>query len=270
MKAARLWVLLGIMLAGTFPILAQTNINEEQGLKPYGAGHGGDLDTVSFPNGGLNLHIPVASFPQRGSIPLDFSIIYSNKTWAVKATQTGVDLNGDPTFSYRWDDRWSTGQAHIASSLDWSKQTKTTSLLPGHEATERNFIAPDGGLHAFGFMIADGSTLAFPMRSLEGAGLLQPDNDTLVMPNGTHYSFSTRTGPGFSTIAPDSATDANGNQILISASGWTDTLGRVVPSTTGVTTSDLSLCPVGTASANQWIIPGLNGGTRTFICVMVR
>ena len=88
------------------------------------------------------------------------------------------------------------------------------------------------------------------------------------MPNGTHYSFSTRTGPGFSTIAPDSATDSNGNQILISASGWTDTLGRVVPITTGVTTSDLSLCPTGTASATQWIIPGLasiDAGTRTFI-----
>jgi hypothetical protein len=26
---------LGVILAGSFPVLAQTNVNEEQGMKPY-------------------------------------------------------------------------------------------------------------------------------------------------------------------------------------------------------------------------------------------
>jgi len=63
MRSAKLWVLLGVVLAGSFPVLAQNNPNEEQGLKPYDSFHGGDLDSVSLTTGGLALHIPLASFP---------------------------------------------------------------------------------------------------------------------------------------------------------------------------------------------------------------
>jgi hypothetical protein len=34
-----------------------------QGLKPYGAYSGGDVDLVSFENGKLDLHIPLFSYP---------------------------------------------------------------------------------------------------------------------------------------------------------------------------------------------------------------
>jgi hypothetical protein len=47
--------------------LAQTNVNEEQGMKRYDSWHGGDLDSVSMTNGGMVLHIPLVSFPQRGN-----------------------------------------------------------------------------------------------------------------------------------------------------------------------------------------------------------
>jgi RHS repeat-associated protein len=269
MRSAALWMLVGVILAGFSPAIAQTNLNEEQGLKPYGSGHGGDLDTVSLTSGGLNIHIPVASFPQRGSIPLDFSIIYSNKTWSVKTTQTGLDLNGDPIFSHAWDDTWSTGEAHIGSSLDWGKKKKITPLPSPATGSisEMNFIAPDGGFHAAGFILGP-TILTYPIRSLDGTGLLSPDENTLVLSNGTRYTFSTRQAPERSGIAPDSATDTNGNQILISASGWTDTMGKVIPATGGVSTTDLSLCPAGTTSAANWIIPGvagINGRTRTFV-----
>lgn len=56
---------------------AQSNVNEEQGMKPYDSWHGGDLDSISMTNGSLLLHIPLVSFPQRGNLDLSFSI-YSN------------------------------------------------------------------------------------------------------------------------------------------------------------------------------------------------
>jgi hypothetical protein len=67
MRTAMLWMLLGVMLARSFPGLAQTNVNEEQGMKRYDSWHGGDLDSVSMTNGGMVLHIPLVSFPQRGN-----------------------------------------------------------------------------------------------------------------------------------------------------------------------------------------------------------
>ena len=87
MKSAKLWVLLGVMLAGSFPVLAQINPNEDQGLKPYDSFHGGDLDSVSLTSGGLSLHIPLASFPQRGNLDLSFMVSFSNKQWYVKPAQ---------------------------------------------------------------------------------------------------------------------------------------------------------------------------------------
>jgi len=45
---------------------AQDPAGLEQGLKPYGSYDGGDLDSISLVNGGLDLHIPLVSYPQRG------------------------------------------------------------------------------------------------------------------------------------------------------------------------------------------------------------
>src|SRR5258708_26750331 len=84
MKLSKLWlVILAIILAGSIPVLAQSNPNEEQGLKPYDSWHGGDLDSVSLSNGGLVLHLPLASFPQRGNLDLSFMVRFSTKQWRV-------------------------------------------------------------------------------------------------------------------------------------------------------------------------------------------
>jgi RHS repeat-associated protein len=77
-------------------------------------------------------------------------------------------------------------------------------------------------------------------------------------------------------VQPSTITDANGNQITIGTSGWTDTLGRTIPGQSpgtglpvqaGVPTADLSKCPAGTSSAWVWNAPGVatvNSGVRTF------
>jgi hypothetical protein len=48
------------------------------------------------------------------------------------------------------------------------------------------------------------------------------DANTLVMPNGIRYSYLNGLGNNlYAGFQPSSVTDANGNQITISSSGWT-------------------------------------------------
>src|ERR1051326_4375438 len=75
---------------------AQTNVNEEQGLKPYDSWHGGDLDSVSMTNGGLVLHIPLASFPQRGNIDLSFMVRFSSNQWQYRCAVSGRECAWGP------------------------------------------------------------------------------------------------------------------------------------------------------------------------------
>ena len=84
MNSKKLWFLLAVLLMGSISVLAQNNPNEEQGLKPYDSFLGGDLDSISMTSGGLSLHIPLASFPQRGNLDLSFMVTFSNKQWYVK------------------------------------------------------------------------------------------------------------------------------------------------------------------------------------------
>src|SRR5882724_7250342 len=110
------------------------------------------------------------------------------------------------------------------------------------------------------------------MSSLDASGLLQLDASTLVLPNGTRFTYGQ--GGIMSTLQPTAVTDPNGNQISITSTAWTDTLGRIIPGPTssgqpGTSTSTLA-CPSGTASAQAWDVPSVsiaNGGvsgTRRF------
>lgn len=73
------------------------NPNEEQGLKPYDSWHGGDLDSVSMTTGGLALHVPLVSFPQRGNLDLSFMVRHSTKQWYVKPAK--LDQSGHIQFA---------------------------------------------------------------------------------------------------------------------------------------------------------------------------
>lgn len=90
MKSAKLWMFVAVLMMGIVPAFAQTNVNEEQGMKPYDSWHGGDLDSISMTNRGLVLHIPLVSFPQRGNLDLSFFI-----------TQGRRRDSGDCEFSHR-------------------------------------------------------------------------------------------------------------------------------------------------------------------------
>jgi RHS repeat-associated protein len=268
-------LLLLVALFACIPAFAQSNPNEEQGLKPYDSWHGGDLDSISMTNGGLVLHIPLASFPQRGNLDLSFMVRFSNKQWR-KFMPPGGHVQPS------WQPAPNTG-TQIVSSLDWWMQESASSETNSSGATtttwSRSVTSPDGNTHQFATL---DTMPVYPLRSLDATGLLDLDTQTLILPNGTRYSYpnladDTNTGPPPGTflqgVPAATVTDANGNQVSIGASGWTDTIGRLIPGSSpgtglpvqpGVPTSDLSTCPAGTSSALVWNVPGVAGAMRTF------
>src|SRR5579864_2136152 len=144
MRSAKLWVLLGVVLAVGLPVLAQTNVNEEQGLKPYDAWHGGDLDSISMTSGGLSLHIPLLSFPQRGNLDLTFSIFASSKQWRTRVNSVECNNPNDPNgCTPYWipiirgleQPQFGTPAvegAYLTSSLDWLPDNECN-VQPGNE-----------------------------------------------------------------------------------------------------------------------------------------
>jgi RHS repeat-associated protein len=287
MKVAKLWVLLTILIAVSAHLIGQNNPNEEQGLKPYDTFHGGDLDSSSMTSGGVALHIPLASFPQRDNGELSFMVSSSNKQWYVKPAK--FDRSGNQTSPPQWSPMPNTG-VQIVSSTDWwlntcSMAEPSDPNNPGAPTLYDWFdsvSSPDGSSHLFGDQGAVFGGPVYPMRSADATGLLRPDAQTLILSNGTRYTYP---GSGNCSspyrrirggVQATSVTDANGNQITVSPSGWTDTMGRFIPGSAssavqgiqpGVATTDLSKCPSGTTSAHIWNVPGistLNGGVRTF------
>jgi RHS repeat-associated protein len=67
------------LVVSTNAIQAQDLPDVALGLQPYVAYHGGGLDSVSTMNGSLTIHIPLVSYPQRGSsLALSYSVIFNS------------------------------------------------------------------------------------------------------------------------------------------------------------------------------------------------
>jgi len=276
MNRARFTFLLFVAVLASASAVAQTNVNEEQGLKPYDAWHGGDLDSISMTNGGLSLHIPLVSFPQRGNLDLSFAIYASSKQWRSRVNSVECNNPNDPNGCTPYWIPMIRGLqqpqfgsvpiegAYVTSSLDWIPDNECNFVtgnpdngIPSEADWVAGITAPDGDVHFFGSgsTVNGGGCPNPPYRALDASGILQSDATTFIMPNGTHFNFPTNGNPSF--------VHANGNTITLSSNSYTDTLGRVV-SVPFTTPANLDSCPAGSASGKSWTIPGLAAGTRTF------
>jgi RHS repeat-associated protein len=290
---------LALLLAcGSVSAVAQTNVNEEQGMKPYDSWHGGDLDSISMTNGSALLHVPLVCFPQRGGLELCFAVHSNTKQWQLATACHAAPLPGNPNrtvCTQEWEPlprggllppflgrthnlpNLAVDGAYVASNQDiWLQRVCSTEPTdpnsPGQLLYDwtQNIVAPDGSVHQLANVTGALSGPTLPLRSLDATGFLQPDANTIIAANGTHYTYpSPDTCGNFAhpmSAEPTSVTDANGNQITIDGStgAFTDTMGRVIPAAPGTATSDLSACPSGTASAKLWTVPGIANGTRNF------
>jgi hypothetical protein len=218
----------------TLACVAQDDPNLEQGMKAYGSYHGGNIDTVSLTNGNLMVQIPLFSTAQRGKVPVEYVILYNNKSWGTKSThnQFGPSL--------QWDFK-TVGTLGIvqAGSLGarhnlFCRPSDPECNTPLYNETVTSW---DGSIHQMG------STSSTSYESIDGTGIR---NDTS---QGTVNASGIKNGTAFFE-------DSNGNQIGIVAGNYVDTLGRAMPNLTNPAAT--SGCPTGTISAYTWnfISPG--------------
>ena len=234
----------------SLPVSAQDLPEFETGLKPYGAYHGGDIDSVSLTNGNLALHIPLFSYPQRGGkLTHDLMIAYNNKGWrlSVKCSHFGTCIGA-------WIWRGHGVSISDPQSVKQGSYTTCTYNLGGPSQQVKATETGDGATHALGKR-SDGS-----YESLDTSGIrYDATADVYTDRSGIRYPESLSTAPA--------REDTNGNKMTIDATlTLTDTVGRQFPG--GQSTADFSGCPAGprqVVSAVLYTLPGLPGTGGTLI-----
>jgi RHS repeat-associated protein len=246
---------------------AQDVAGVEQGLKPYGSYHGGEIDNVSMSNFNPGIHIPLISYPQRGGkLNVGFELIFSNPSLVPHAQC----YNFKPYTCYEADYTWYYSYFGAAGYVlndapafivpTFGRYVGCLSFNQGYPTCPPyQIVEPDGAVHQLG-QLASGK-----MISMDATGYLwDPTARILTDRQGVRYTISTGTYGGSATAIEDT----NGNDVTSNSGGWTDTLGRSIPSTTSSTT-DYTGCtgPYPTTSAVLWTPPGPYGGTSPFkIC----
>lgn len=300
MKSA-IWVRIvaAVLLLCGF-VLAEGNPNEENGLKPYGSYHGGDVDTVSLTNGNVMLHIPLFSYPQRGDLRANFFLETNSKGWVVHKYH---NLGGD-YFRWEWDARnpWNTlfGVALTSDQGIAVTRTRVITEMTDHPDLDTvsiggySAVTVDGASHSLDLVDFPDQTI---LRTDDTTGIrfnLSPnpdltalgagDSGTIIDRNGVRYALTefqeehiTRnviaTSPQEITettiserALPISMEDRNGNKISGnffdgSGLGMTDSVGRFFNPQPVAT--DFQGCQNSNpiSGANIINFPGPNGGS---------
>ena len=237
-------LLIAYCLCCTLVCPAQTDPIDEQGLKPFGSYHGGDIDVVNLMHGKLDLHAPVVSYPQRGGkLKMGFTLRYDNPIPFITEICT-------PTCIYQ--------TTFFSKGVQVLPDFKMS--LAGIVVNQKNvdsLVLADGSSHELG------TTSGTVSESLDGTGWRYDSGaDIATDREGTRYS-------GANTQPLVSMEDANGNMISATSSGWTDSVGRTIPNppTAGTSnTTNYSGCTGSqqTTGAYNWVVPGPNGGTSTY------
>ena len=270
-KAVVIWPLITVclvFLSGSLRAQTVPAPPADLGFVPYAISQTGPLDALNLGAGNFVIKIPLVEFPQRGALSLSFSIYANSRavSWYNFATST---LGGTVY-------HWSPGPVSMPqfnSNQDW--YINKVRITPKSYIYSYQANGPDGSVHPLGVMTynmsgngymtartVDATGLSYSGGVTQVRGTADPP-DVLIFSNGTRHSSGLY---GNTTIE-----DTNGNQISYvsgistgSAAGWTDSLGRFIPSP--VTTGDFSGCTgrYGITSASAWSIPSPYGGTATY------
>jgi RHS repeat-associated protein len=278
-RSRKLRLLLALLaaLTGGAKLPAQVSSDLEQGLKPYGAYHGGSLDNVSLSNGNLFFHADVLSYSQRGGeLAYPIALQYNNENYskfvgpAGCSQSSGVPCQTYMIFSADPNDPSTSFGAGVSIAFEGPLGAALSSVNTGLSlngspisANVNSVLTPDGSLHQL-------VTTDNGQAMTDGSGFYIDPNGTVVRD---------RKGSKFTAVnfpPSGSIEDANGNQLIASSSGWKDTLGRPIPlmpgpvhpaDTPAASTANLSACPA-LNYANQpvsyaytWSLPTVNLGT---------
>jgi RHS repeat-associated protein len=276
---------------GASAINAQDLPDVAQGLTPYTAFHGGDLDSVSMTNGGLTIKIPLVSYPQLGSLSLSYSVVFNSFAFQDLAIcDAAAKANGPQlTIPYRAGctntiqqtptgifGTFPIGPRVIAdqtlfaggSSGPWQED------VPSSEwpIWGRFYVnAADGSQHPLaptsnGYQSTDDSGYMFVPSQTPGYANLNIGTYRNAFPGDTGVMMTgaagTITDPHGTKYTAGAITDPDGNTIQIGSSWGSTFLG--VPATDSVqrsipapTTGNVSSCPVLSSAQNQSVSSAL-------------
>jgi len=286
---------IGLLLLGgcTASVLAQDLPDVAQGLQPYVAYHGGQLDKVNIVNGSLTVQIPLVSYPQKGSLSLSYSVIYNSFSFQDLANCLAAENPTGPLAGIPLDSGC-TNQMQLmplgipgayppgpALVMDQGLAAGGTSASaqPGNLQPPLDgrfyIITPDRAQHPLapysdgtyrsidegGYSFTPSSAPAFGtnLGNWENA---YPGDQAIVM-GGAGGSITDSHGIVYTSSG---ITDPDGNSINVGVpSGMmaTDSTGRQIPQ---MTTGNASSCPninapfQSVTSAMQWIPPGSGNG----------
>ena len=170
MRFVRISLSLSLLVLSAFSIRtarAQDDPNFENGLKPFGSYHAGNIDHINLSNDALNVDIPLISYPQRGGkLKLEFVLHYHNSGFYSDCGE--FDSNGNcEYFSYSNggvnDSGWNVMEMNSpistidCNSIDFDGSFNCTGEL----------YTPDGGVH----QILPTTTPSAPWRTIRAACL---------------------------------------------------------------------------------------------------
>jgi len=265
-----MFILLGMSLMGSPQVLGQqtTSITPdiEEGTKPYGAFHGGDIDQVSLSSGKLEVNIPLLSYPQRGGkLKLAFWLRWQNPIAVARVNCPG---GGGCTYDSFFANN-SAPDLAFTNTLFWGGGDK--GAAPNMHGDYAELTAPDGSTKQ---MVWTGTAF----ETIDGSGMLTTKGPSII---------EDQDGVRFSGGGPlHTVEDANGNYISpvgsLEPTGYLDTLGRTIPLPPcnvadipptpygscypANSTTDYSHCSgsVQATAAYTWTVPTPGGGTETF------
>jgi RHS repeat-associated protein len=185
-----------------------------------------ELGFVNTANGNLHLEIPLGTYPQRGSRPLTFKLVYDSRIWSATTVWA---WNQNPIIAQGW------GGWRMVSSVDPGTISYSTSQIPC------NGIGNPLGTLNYNFLwyASDGTPHLFPGSTYSNCP--NPANATFAASDSSGYSLSVTNSVINDIASPDGTNvllggnDRNGNYFGgsinttagNSASGnIVDTLGR--------------------------------------------
>jgi len=281
-------LLVSLILVAVSAGMCQQDPSTGGGFKPYGSFEGSDMDSVNLENGNVMLHIPIASYPQRGG-QLKFSISarMSNIAWAIQTTTNPLNPN---IVSEHWYLPLQSAGVHVVfDGVPSGTELMDQSNLTWNGIDGIQIQSPDGTSH----FLEPASTAAATSgpgdwRAMDATGYL------VHLSTGTGDTTYGLSSNGIRTTYTTSGTviqDPNGNQMsCVGSTGvWTDTLGRVFPPAScgaliqsgtyknglpigsysvpgvfsGTATSDYTGCTGSPSSANILTLPGYGSSSST-------
>lgn len=220
---------------------------QQPGLAPYQSYDESNFDTVDLLGGAVQLHIPIVSYPQKGTLPpLSLQLGYSNPSWTATVFQSG---GSDYT---QWVFNPPSGSGLVMTP------SFTGSTFPDGEDVNHNplygntVIDASGASHEmFGVVSAAGVQTSM-YETIDGSGIGKLNG--FIDRNGIRYLGGCIGYYAQNTCATGTMfmQDPSGNAVVSTSGGLKDSIGRSIP----VFSNEYLYAPIAKCEAQQYPVTG--------------